>query len=236
MKHLLSLARELRRRRSISDWLSALREIDASLDRYYVTGTVALILRGLSWNLVEPQSIMLAVDESEADEASSLAAELSREGIRVSVLKKSLKMCDFELLDVSGFSAYVASVEQAIIDSLANPDSAGVDVKETLAVVLGELVPKWLSAGGGSSLRKMIKLALSQYGERGEEVLSLMRLALMKVFTYFEDADAVLLSLPLRGLRRLPSKIMLRYLEDAMRMTLLGDGVAARLGLEPVFE
>jgi len=225
-----------------TDKISIYEWIDSFLDRYFLSGTVALLINGLSWSDVMPMGILIIAEKSEIARIKKFyrfyrKTSLGRRYRLDIVYRQNIDDCDYSNIRLENASVPVASVPQALVDSILNSDSWGVDILETLSVLIGIMVPRILENSDIEYVQRMISLAERQYGKKYELLLAVFKHIFMRYYIYFEDISAlrIYLSVP-KGDKeyRLSSKII-HKINEAFRATILGDRVAMYLGLEPDF-
>jgi len=211
--------------------------IDSKLDRYYITGTTSLLLRGYSWNLITPSGLLIFVDEKESNSAAKVAKKInnSKLGLRIDILKGDIRKREYSFIRTQNQALSVASIQQGLIDSLAYPFSVGVDLLETLSILLGVLFEEWIN---NISIWERIKeLIQKQYdGNKQSLITSIMKEIFLRLYTYFEDIRIWNIYLLFKEFERIRlRKEIEQKISAAIRDTLLGDKVACALGLEPDF-
>ena len=60
--------------------------VDSRLDRYYITGTASLLLRGYSWNLIAPSGLLIFVDEREFNSAEKVVEKINDSELGLSLI------------------------------------------------------------------------------------------------------------------------------------------------------
>ena len=211
--------------------------IDSRLDKYYITGTTSLLLRGYSWNLIAPSGLLIFVDEREFKSAEKVVEKIngSELGLKIDILKGDIREREYGFIRMQNQAVPAASIRQGIVDSLAHPFSVGVDLLETISVLLGILLEDWIS---NISIWERIKeLIQKQYGGSKQSLItSIIKEILLRLYTYFEDVRIWNIYLLFREFKKIRlRKEIEQKISAAIRDTILGDKVACALGLEPDF-
>ncbi len=217
--------------------------IDFFLDDYFLSGTAGLLLNGLSWNDVMPFGVLLVMDRSKYNWFRKFYRFYRRtclaERYRIDVVFVSdIEDCDYRIVRMENSAVPLASVDQALVDSIINHDSWGVDLLETLSVLVGIVLPQVFETKDWGRIENMVYLAEKQYdSEKFVLLVAILRNILMRYYIYFEETDALELYMVLPEVPEnytIPQKIS-RKIYEAFRATILGDRVAMYLGLEPDF-
>ena len=203
--------------------------IDSRLDEYFITGTFALCCLGECWNLTAPSGILLAVSKDELKEAEEVAGVISENtDYTVSIIvKEDLRKCDYFLDEEVG--VMFASRLQAYLDSFTNRSTWGVDFFESLISFAGYELARWTS--DPRLALRYLELTKAQYPKDLQEALEPPYILLLLLYSFLNVDEALWLAkmmMPPRNIK--PDRI---YYE-ALRSTLLGNTVSARLGLEPL--
>ena len=220
-------------RKSFIEWL------DSFLDNYIISGTMALMLRGLCWNEIMPNGVLIVAERKEKKALDFIRRVMNSEGLGDKfclgiVFVNDIRKYDYEILQFENSAIPIASVSQAIVDSIVHYKKVGVDLLETLGVLIGILIPEVLERDD-NLLRDIVKISRNIYPSKWELVIGTLRIILMKLFIYFADPKAMKFYLELPSCAiEIPSEIVKRV-NEAFRMTILGNKVAAMLGLEPDF-
>jgi len=211
--------------------------IDSRLDRYYITGTTSLLLRGYSWNLIAPSGLLIFVDEREFKSAKKVVKKIndSELGLKMDIVKGDIRKREYGFIRMQNQAVPVASIRQGIIDSLAHPFSVGVDLLETISVLLGILLEDWIN---NISIWERIKELIQRQYDGGKQSLitSIIKEILLRLYTYFEDVRIWNIYMLFREFEKIRlRKEIEQKISAAIRDTILGDKVACALGLEPDF-
>ncbi len=217
--------------------------IDFFFDNYFVSGTISLLLNGLSWNDVMPSGILLVVDRKMRNQFRKFYRFYREtplaEKYRIDVVfVSSLEECDYSIVRMENSAIPIASIEQALVDSIINYDSWGVDILETLSILIGIILPQAFEWKEKGRIRHMINLAEKQYDHKKYGFLiAVLKSILMRYYIYFEEMEALRLYM---DIPEVPEDYTLqpdisRKIHEAFRTTILGDRVAMHLGLEPDF-
>ena len=217
--------------------------IDYFLDRYYLSGTTALLLDGFSWSNVLPSGILLVLDRDVYRRYKKFYSfyrntSLSKKYKIDAIFVSSIEKCDYRIVGMDNCAIPLASLEQSLVDSIMNYESWGVDILETLSILIGVILPQIFEQREQRKIRHMIYLAERIYNrEKFQFFVATLRNILMRYYMYFEEVEALKIY---DGLPEIPENYMLpekfsRKIYEAFRATILGDRIAIYLGLEPDF-
>ena len=221
--------------REVSEWIRGFREkafveviVDSVFGKYFITGTYALCSLGECWNLAVPSGILVAIPPTEKSKTREVEEAISKRNMKASFIVKDFSKAEYFLDEESGI--YFATKLQSYLDAFANKDKWGVDFFETLVSFAGKELVEFTEKP--RLARKYRKLAQQQYPDKLQEALEPPYMLFKLAYEIFKAKELGKIAKTLKPPRK-PRGNMKTYWE-ALRTTILGNTVSARLGYEPL--
>jgi len=199
--------------------------IDCFLDKYFISGTYALCSLGWCWDLAVPTGILIAVPSLDTPVINDVREILSKRGFGVSFIVEDFSRADYFLDNESG--VFFASKLQAYIDAFANRGLWGVDYFETLVSFAGYELVEFVKEP--KLAKRYRSLAESQYIDKLQQVLEPPHMLFKLTYEIFGDEKLMKIAKILKPPKE-PKRKKIYW--EALRATILGNTVAARLGYE----